>query len=125
MWPMLASPADGVRYSFVKAERSTFRWGGGDEARIRAYGHPVHTLPDSGHWVHTDNPNGLFDILAPSFGGVPDLRMQRSPSSSPASSPPSSPRGSSSGGGGSLGAVNNIQPSTTSAGARQLQGLMM
>ena len=120
MWPMLASPADGVRYSFVKAERSTFRWGGSDEARIRAHGHPVHTLPASGHWVHTDNPDGLFDILAPSFGGAPDLRVQRSPQSSPASSPPSSPRG---GGGVAAAAANNI--SATSAGARQLQGLMM
>jgi hypothetical protein len=122
MWPMLASPADGVRYSFVKAEHSTFRWGGSDEERIRAYGHPVHTLPSSGHWVHTDNPDGLFDILAPSFGGAPDLRVQRSPQSSPASSPPASPRGSGSGG---LAAANNISPSATSAGARQLQGLMM
>lgn len=31
-------------------------------------GHAVHELPNSGHWVHTDNPNGLFDILSPSFG---------------------------------------------------------
>lgn len=35
LWPLLASPADGVQLSFVKAERSTFRWGGKDEERIR------------------------------------------------------------------------------------------
>lgn len=37
----------------------------------------MHLLPNSGHWVHSDNPDGLFDILAPSFGGMPDLPMQR------------------------------------------------
>lgn len=49
LWPLLAAPADGVTVSFVKAERSTFRWGGTDEARIRALGHAVHELPNSGH----------------------------------------------------------------------------
>jgi len=78
LWPLLASPAEGIQLSFVKAERSTFRWGGGDEDRILSLGHAVHCLPNSGHWVHSDNPDGLFDILAPSFGGAPDLRMQRS-----------------------------------------------
>ena len=108
LWALLAAPADGVSVSFVKAERSTFRWGGSDEHCILSLGHEVHTLPNSGHWVHTDNPDGLFDILAPSFGGTPDLHMQRSPTSSP----PASPR-----------AVNNISPSG-GAGARQLHALM-
>lgn len=83
LWQLLAKPAEGIKLSFVKAERSTFRWGGGDEDRIKALGHAVHLLPNSGHWVHTDNPDGLFDILAPSFGGAPDIRMQRSPSGTP------------------------------------------
>jgi hypothetical protein len=83
LWPLLASPADGVQLSFVKAERSTFRWGGRDEEHIRQLGHPVHLLHGAGHWVHTDNPDGLFDILAPSFGSLPDLRMQRSPTRGP------------------------------------------
>jgi pimeloyl-ACP methyl ester carboxylesterase len=78
LWPLLAAPAQGVGVSFVKAERSTFRWGGADEARIRALGHEVVELKNSGHWVHADNPDGLFDLLAPSFG-APDLRLQRSP----------------------------------------------
>ncbi|KAL4450579.1 hypothetical protein ABPG77_000935 [Micractinium sp. CCAP 211/92] len=79
LWPLLAAPADGVTVSFVKAERSTFRWGGSDEARIRALGHVVHELPNAGHWVHTDNPAGLFHILAPSFSSEPDLHAQLSP----------------------------------------------
>jgi len=84
LWPLVAAPAEGIQLSFVKAERSSFRWGGGDEARIRSAGHQVHLLHNSGHWVHTDNPDGLFDILAPTFGGLPDIRMQRSPTGSPA-----------------------------------------
>lgn len=83
LWPLLTAPAEGVQLSFVKAERSTFRWGGGDEERIVGLGHPVHLLRNSGHWVHTDNPDGLFDILAPTFGGEPDIHMQRSPQGSP------------------------------------------
>lgn len=79
LWPLLATPADGVTVSFVKAERSTFRWGGSDEARIQALGHAVHELPNAGHWVHTDNPGGLFHILAPSFNSEPDLHAQLSP----------------------------------------------
>ncbi len=43
----------------------------------RELGHSVHLLRNSTHWVHASNPGGLFDILAPSFGSPPDLRMQR------------------------------------------------
>jgi pimeloyl-ACP methyl ester carboxylesterase len=82
LWPLLARPAEGIKVSFVKAENSTFRWGGVDEEKIRALGHQVHLLRNSGHWVHTDNPDGLFDILAPSFGGHPDIHLQRSPTGS-------------------------------------------
>lgn len=177
LWPLLASPADGVRLSFVKAERSTFRWGGKDEEQIRQVcgsgqlwlvykcspecglrkavdncgatvamrtdarirlctwcchtptcswairftrfkgrdtgctrttlvsevsaqhvrqGAPalgcharrpvLHTsslyVPYVSRHSLSDRADGLFDILAPSFGGTPDLRMQRSPSRS-------------------------------------------
>lgn len=44
----------------------------------RLLGHGVHLLRGAGHWVHADNPQGLFDLLAPSFGQQPDLRVQRS-----------------------------------------------
>lgn len=83
LWEFLERPAEGIRLDFVKAERSTFRWGGQDEERIKSLGHKVHLLENSGHWVHTDNPNGLFDILSSSFGAEADLHMQRSPGSSP------------------------------------------
>jgi pimeloyl-ACP methyl ester carboxylesterase len=61
----------------VKAEGSNFRWSGADENLIHQLGHRVHLLPNSGHWVHSDNPDGLFDIMAPSFGSGPDLSVQR------------------------------------------------
>lgn len=107
LWPLLAAPADGVSVSFVKAERSTFRWGGSDEARIRALGHAVHELPNAGHWVHTDNPGGLFHILSPSFGSPVDLRAQLSPRQTNGA------------------AQNNNIVAASSAGARQLMGLEM
>lgn len=68
LWPLLENPADGIKISFVRAERSSFRWSGQDQDLIRAYGHQVHLLRNSGHWVHADNPCGLFDIIAPSLG---------------------------------------------------------
>jgi hypothetical protein len=77
LWPFLLSPVQGIRLNFVKAEHSSFRWGGSDEERIRGAGHGVHLLRNAGHWVHTDNPDGLFEILSQSFGTSPDLHMQR------------------------------------------------
>ncbi|GLI65404.1 hypothetical protein VaNZ11_008961 [Volvox africanus] len=78
LWELVKRPPEGLSLDFVKAERSTFRWGGTDEAAITEAGHRVHLLPNSGHWVHTDNPLGLYDILAPSFGGSSDLKQWRS-----------------------------------------------
>ncbi|GFR51573.1 hypothetical protein Agub_g13911 [Astrephomene gubernaculifera] len=77
LWDLIKQPPQGLKLNFVKAERSTFRWGGPDEAAITTAGHGVHLLPASGHWVHADNPLGLYDILAPSFGGGSDLKMWR------------------------------------------------
>jgi hypothetical protein len=56
--------------------------------------------------------DGLFDILAPSFGGEVDLHLQRSPGSTPRPSMAA------------MGVANNIAPSAL-ASDRQLQGLMM
>mmetsp|Transcript_38083 Transcript_38083/g.84834 ORF Transcript_38083/g.84834 Transcript_38083/m.84834 type:complete len:374 (+) Transcript_38083:240-1361(+) len=68
LWPLLEAPPQGLKLDFVKAERSTFRWGaGGEEDRITSLGHQVHLLTNSGHWVHADNPVGLYSILSPSF----------------------------------------------------------
>ncbi|KAK9843697.1 hypothetical protein WJX81_002902 [Elliptochloris bilobata] len=77
LWPFLRHPVAGARVSFVRAEGSNYRWAGGDEQRITALGHNVHLLRQAGHWVASDNPDGLFEIMAPSFGTQPDLHMQR------------------------------------------------
>lgn len=76
LWPFLHRPALGIGINFVKAEHSTFRWAGDDEERIKSAGHEVHLLPNAGHWVHKDNPDGLFRILSRAFG-TPDIHMQQ------------------------------------------------
>lgn len=68
LWSFLKSPPEGLKVDFVRAEHSQFRWGGIDEDVIHSYGHQVHFLEDSGHWVHTDNPSGLLQIMRHSLG---------------------------------------------------------
>ncbi|GMH36557.1 hypothetical protein BSKO_04425 [Bryopsis sp. KO-2023] len=76
MWPLLTNPPEGLKLDFVRAERSSYRWGGQDKERIKDMGHGIHLLKNSGHWVHTDNPDGLFDIIESSMGTA-DLHMRR------------------------------------------------
>lgn len=73
-WRLLEAPPQGLSVHFVRAEHSSFRWRGGDAERIQALGHAVHLLRDAGHWVHTDNPRGLLDIMALAFGHREDVR---------------------------------------------------
>jgi len=75
LWNFLKKPAKGIYISFVRAEHSTFRWAGQDQDMISSMGHRIYFLHDAGHWVHTDNPKGLFSIMAPSFG-IPDLQIK-------------------------------------------------
>lgn len=67
LWHMLETTPRGLSVDFVRAERSAFVWSDADLARIAATGAVVHPLPDSSHWVHIDNPEGLLEILAPCF----------------------------------------------------------
>nr|CAN64140.1 hypothetical protein VITISV_012858 [Vitis vinifera] len=69
----------GVHVNFLKAERSLHRWALEDLQRIHAAedlaadeggGVEMHVLEDAGHWVHADNPDGLFRILSSSFQGI-------------------------------------------------------
>jgi hypothetical protein len=76
MWSLLQQPPQGLSVDFVRAERSNFRWEGGVADSIQQLGHRVHLLRDAGHWVHADNPGGLFDIMGSSFGVV-DLHLER------------------------------------------------
>jgi pimeloyl-ACP methyl ester carboxylesterase len=68
LWNVIERPPQGLSIDFVRAERSTFRWAGADHHRIESNGAQVHMLEDAGHWVHTDNPDGLLRIMKSSFG---------------------------------------------------------
>ncbi|XP_042969517.1 uncharacterized protein LOC122302365 isoform X3 [Carya illinoinensis] len=76
LWKIVEEVPRGVHINFLKAERSLHRWALEDLQRIHAAeelaadeggGVEMHVLEDAGHWVHTDNPDGLFRILSSSF----------------------------------------------------------
>ncbi|XP_028800274.1 uncharacterized protein LOC114755550 [Neltuma alba] len=79
LWKIVENVPRGVHMNFLKAERSLHRWALEDLERIHAAeelaaeeggGVEMHVLEDAGHWVHADNPDGLFRILYSSFQGV-------------------------------------------------------
>ncbi|VFQ89869.1 unnamed protein product [Cuscuta campestris] len=73
-WPLLEHPPNGTEISIVRAEKSD-RWEPEVIDRLQSLASrkanegegkfSYHVLPDSGHWVHVDNPNGLLQIVAP------------------------------------------------------------
>ncbi|KAK4758462.1 hypothetical protein SAY87_019763 [Trapa incisa] len=76
LWGIVEDVPGGVHVNFLKAERSLHRWALEDIQRIRAAellapdeggAVEMHVLEDAGHWVHADNPDGLFRILSSSF----------------------------------------------------------
>ncbi|KAH9725452.1 AB hydrolase-1 domain-containing protein [Citrus sinensis] len=78
LWKLVENLPQGVHVNFLKAERSLHRWALEDIQRIHAAeelavdgggGVEMHVLEDAGHWVHADNPDGLFRILTSSFEG--------------------------------------------------------
>ena len=73
-WDLLADPPQGLSVHFVRAEHSNFRWQGGDADKIEQLGHQVHLLQNAGHWVHTDNPQGLLNIMERGLGHRDDVK---------------------------------------------------
>ncbi|XP_078434312.1 alpha/beta-Hydrolases superfamily protein isoform X2 [Wolffia australiana] len=78
LWKVVEDVPRGVHVDFLKAERSLHRWALEDIQRIHAAeelaaeegaGVQMHVLEDAGHWVHADNPDGLFGILSSTFHG--------------------------------------------------------
>ncbi|KAG2686640.1 hypothetical protein I3843_09G015900 [Carya illinoinensis] len=78
-WSLLEHPPKGMEISIVRAENSD-RWDldviqrleslanqGGDECEGKV---SVRVLPNSGHWVHADNPKGLLEIIAPKLASL-------------------------------------------------------
>ncbi|KAK9821628.1 hypothetical protein WJX74_001359 [Apatococcus lobatus] len=62
LWPFLQNPSPGYRVSFVRAEKSSYKWGGQDEERIRALGHSVFMLRNAGG-VQQNTASGTGPIL--------------------------------------------------------------
>ncbi|KDP37331.1 hypothetical protein JCGZ_06785 [Jatropha curcas] len=78
-WSLLEHPPKGMEIDIVVAENSD-RWdreilqrlesldnkkGDGSEGTVS-----LHILPNSGHWVHVDNPKGLLEIVAPKIASL-------------------------------------------------------
>lgn len=69
LWPVLetvaARPAP-LKFELLVAEDSD-RWNGDMKAHAEALDHgqgmSLHVLPNAGHWVQVDNPDGLLQIL--------------------------------------------------------------
>lgn len=84
LWSLVDNVPEGVHIDFLRAERSLHRWAHEDVQRIHmaeqiasteGAGVQMHVLEDAGHWVHTDNPDGLFRLLTPTFGGTNFMRF--------------------------------------------------
>ncbi|MCA9320195.1 MAG: alpha/beta hydrolase [Planctomycetes bacterium] len=63
---LLADPPSGIEIHIVRALLSD-RWSDAEMAQLATLDPdgPVqlHTLPEAGHWLHVDNPEGLLDLL--------------------------------------------------------------
>ncbi|XP_043698618.1 protein ABHD11 [Telopea speciosissima] len=75
-WSLLEHPPEGLQIAIVRAENSD-RWSPDVVQRLETLAMKkrngsggivsVHVLPNSGHWVHVDNPRGLLEIMAPNI----------------------------------------------------------
>lgn len=75
-WSLLENPPKETEINFVIAEKSD-RWDNDTTKRLETVANQrqnvsegkvaTHLLRNSGHWVHTDNPKGLLDIMSPNF----------------------------------------------------------
>lgn len=69
LWELLERPPGRVVYDMVVGGRSSV-FDAAERARLQraAQAHPerlaVHVLPDAGHWVHVDDPQGVARVLA-------------------------------------------------------------
>ncbi|XP_068664015.1 uncharacterized protein [Aristolochia californica] len=78
-WSLLENPPKGLEISLVRAENSD-RWSLPKVQRLESLVNDgersdvgkflMHVLPNSGHWVHVDNPKGLLEIMTPKFSSI-------------------------------------------------------
>ena len=70
LWPFLKAPPPALQIDFVRAEGSD-GWNEEDLHQLEALERQgflrLHLLADSAHWVHSDNPEGLLELLAPTL----------------------------------------------------------
>ena len=67
-WPWLESRERRARVDVVRAGRSE-RWSDGELARFEPANVHLHVMPDAGHWVHVDDPDGLHALLVDGLEG--------------------------------------------------------
>ncbi|KAG6556915.1 hypothetical protein Mapa_001330 [Marchantia paleacea] len=76
-WPVLDSPSKGMDIHIVRASRSDL-WSPESISKLERLSSDTaadqnsgkvcyHVLQNAGHWLHVDNPEGLAEILLPSF----------------------------------------------------------
>lgn len=66
-WPFLEGLPAHLSALFVRAGRSD-RWTDAELARFASAPVALEVLPEAGHWVHVDDPDGLARVLDPLFG---------------------------------------------------------
>jgi pimeloyl-ACP methyl ester carboxylesterase len=68
LWPFLEAENPALERHLVIAANSD-RWNGTMRTRAddlgKHAGAHIYRLPDAGHWLHVDNPDGLLALLAP------------------------------------------------------------
>lgn len=73
LWPFIEAHEGRPRIIIVRGGRSD-RWTSDEQARLVravARGSVVeHVLPEAGHWLHTDDPEGLFRALLPALAAL-------------------------------------------------------
>lgn len=66
LWPLVEAPPPGIRLCFALGGRST-SVSAQDRGRLQALAQrgvlELHELPDAGHWVHVDDPDGVLQVL--------------------------------------------------------------
>ena len=74
-WPLIEALGSSTQVHLVQGDRSD-RWTGEELARVTQAAQERHVfdhvVPDAGHWLHVDNPNGLMDVMrsSPFFSGL-------------------------------------------------------
>ncbi len=71
LWPVLEAPPSGLSLRVLRGDKCD-RWHDEDVGRLDSLAEKgilqQHVLAGAGHWVHTDQPEGLLALLDADFG---------------------------------------------------------